>query len=492
MHLPLGAKDYAASAEALDLYRAYWHREPLPSHADAMTLGLARTESLHWACPMFGQTVSRQNAKTDAVENRELYEILRGGAVAHTAQQHQIAKNSYVRLMEIIDGSDELRPLVKRAPASNQEVLIELKTGGIIKFVARASNKGLRGLDDISLLVFDEAQHLTPDQFDAAKSVTKVNPNPQTWLAGTAHIKGLPGMWWGYRIQALRGDSETLGWLEHSAETLQLNDEGEVEQIQPDDLSDRRLWQIANPGYEITISERNLATDFEAAQGDKAGFGRESLNIWDPPDSGAAAKPKIDPHWWRSCADRKGEVAGQVVVAVDTTFDLDRSALIVVGRQDDARRRIEVVQQDQGSHWLEIALLDVLEAQRVMAITFDASGPAKSLRPMIERVVAEHNAAHPEDDDVKIAALPLGRYQAACAQLVADAKVAAIAHDGNTSLAGLATTTPERKIGDGWIWDRRVGDICLLVASTCGSAVADSLPEIEKSTPVRISMVIGG
>lgn len=474
VHLPSDASNYDACSEALDLYRAYWHREPLPSHVDAITLGLARTESLHWACPRFGQTVARQNAKTDTIENRELYELLRGGAVAHTAHQHTIAKDSYTRLMEIIDGSDDLRPMVKRAPASNQEVLIEFRNGGIVKYVARASNKGLRGLHDQSLLVFDEAQHLTAAQRDAAGSIVKANPNPQQWLAGSAHIKGLPPMWWGYRIEALKG-SRTLGWLEHSAESVRLDDDGNVIQDQPDDLTERRLWAIANPGFGITITERNLEVDYESAQGDKAGFARESLNIWDPPDVGGAAQPRIDPHWWRECTDRAGEIVGRVVVAVDTTYDLDRSVLDVCGRQRDGRRRVEVVQHDAGSHWLEVALADVLDAQSVETVTFDSSGPAKSLRPMVERVVENHNNA--TGDDVKILPLPLGRYQAACAAFVADVKAAKLVHGGDSRLTNLAISVPERSVGEGWLWDRRVGDVGPLTAATCAAAVADSLPE---------------
>ena len=183
---------------------------------------------------------------------------------------------------------------------------------------------------------------------------------------------------------------------------------------------------------------------------------------------------------------------GKVVVAVATTFDLDRSAVVVCGRQRDARRRVEVVQHDDGSHWVELALLDLLDVQKVAAVAFDASGPSKAFRPMLDRVIAEHNAR--TGADVEIEALSQGRYKAACAAIVADAKETAIAHDADPRLSNLAVQVPARKIGtEGWIWDGRVGDITPLNAATCALSVADSLPELEQEAPPAfVSFVLGG
>jgi hypothetical protein len=165
--------------------------------------------------------------------------------------------------------------------------------------------------------------------------------------------------------------------------------------------------------------------------------------------------------------------------------------MVVCGREGDGRRRVEVVQHDDGSHWLEIALLDVLDAQRVAKVVFDASGPSKALRPMLERIIAEHNARTGEE--VELVALSMSKYQAACAAFVADVKAVEITHDGDARLTNLAVAVPARRIGDGWMWDGRVGDVTPLNAATCAAAVADSLPELEpEEAPAFVSFVLGG
>ena len=124
---------------------------------------------------------------------------------------------------------------------------------------------------------------------------------------------------------------------------------------------------------------------------------------------------------------------------------------------------------------------DVRAQQQVAVVAFDSSGPSKALRPMLERVIADHNRA--TDEDVQLDPLSLGRYKAACAAWVADIKATSITHAGDNRLGNLAVQVPGRRLGDdGWIWDNRVGDVTPLTAATCAAAVADSLPEPTSKT----------
>jgi hypothetical protein len=270
---------------------------------------------------------------------------------------------------------------------------------------------------------------------------------------------------------------------------LTFDKNGDPEFVAPADIESLEAMQRANTAMASgRLTERKLRQQYRINGPER--YARENLCVWDPSTVLMSSKAKIDPHWWRECRT-VGEIGGQVVVALATTFDLDRSAMVVCGREGDGRRRVEVVQHDDGSHWLEIALLDVLDAQRVAKVVFDASGPSKALRPMLERVIAEHNARAGEE--VELVALSMGKYQAACAAFVADVKAVEVTHDGDARLTNLAVAVPARMIGDGWMWDGRVGDITPLNAATCAAAVADSLPELEpEESPAFVSFVLGG
>lgn len=473
---PLAAASLDEAHAAIEIWEFYSRKTLDPDQRLAVELMMAETTDRHWAALTTGRAKARQNGKGDEIEVPEFWDLVeRGGMILHTAHEDQTARAAHERMDTLLQSHPDLRKKVKQVRIANGFRAIETKVAEV-HYRTRTNSTG-RGLDDISRLVVDEAQHAQEEQLASATNTVLANPNPQINLLGTAAIKGKSDWWWTIRLQAARGENDSFSYLEHSAERLEWDQDGNPVFVAPKDPTNRKCWRIANTAMASgRLTEAKLAQQLRINGPDR--YARENLCVWDPAAAMISGKAKIDPHWWRSCADRKGEIVGQVVVGVDTTYDLDRSALDVCGRQADGRRRIEVVQHDDGTHWIEIALLDVLEAQRVMAVGFDASGPGKSLRPMLERVVAEHNSA--SGDEVKVVALSLGRYQAACAQFVADAKATAIAHGSDPRLTNLVISVPERKIGDGWLWDRRVGDIGPLAAGTCAAAVADSLPEVKQ------------
>lgn len=473
---PRAAVSLDEADAAIELWERYSHKTLDPDQVLAVQLMMAETADRHWAALTTGRAKARQNGKGDEIEVPEFWDLVeRGGMILHTAHEDPTARAAHERMDTLLQSHRDLRNKVKQVRIANGFRAIETKAAEI-HYRTRTNSTG-RGLDDISRLVVDEAQHAQDEQLASATNTVLANPNPQINFLGSAAIRGRSEVWWELRLQAARGEDDGFAYLEHSAEMLDWDDDGNPEFVAPEDPRDPKVWIRANTAVQSgRLTTEKLGQQLRINGPEK--FARENLCVWDPAASMIAGKAKIDPHWWRACADKTGDVAGQIVVGVDTTYDLDRSALDVCGRQVDGRRRLVVVQHDDGSHWIEIALLDVLEAQQVMAVTFDASGPAKSLRPMLERVIAEHNRSTGED--VKLAPLPLGRYQAACSSLVADVKATKIAHAGDVRLTNLAVSVPARKVGEGWLWDRRVGDIGPWAAATCAAAVADSLPVIEE------------
>lgn len=487
---PRGAVSLDEAHAAIEAWEFYSRKTLDPDQRLAVELMMAETAERRWAAETTARAKARQNGKGDEIEVPEFWDLShRGGLILHTAHEDPTARSAHERMDALFQSHRDLRNMVKQVRVANGFRAIETKHAEV-HYRTRTNSTG-RGLDDISRLVVDEAQHAQEEQLSSATNTVLANPNPQINLLGSAGIRNRSDWWWTIRLQAARDEDDGFSYLEHSAESLWFDEDGEAEFVAPEDVESIEAMRLANTAMASgRLTERKLRQQYRINGPER--YARENLCVWDPPSALISSKAKIDPHWWRSCSDRDGSIGGRVVVAVATTFDLDRSAVVVCGRQADARRRVEVVQHDDGSHWVELALLDLLDVQQVAAVAFDASGPSKAFRPMLDRVIAEYNAKAGED--VAIEALSQGRYKAACSAIVADAKAVALAHDSDPRLSNLAVQVPARKIGtEGWIWDGRVGDITPLNAATCALAVADSLPELEpEEAPAFVSFVLGG
>ena len=475
---PLAAASLDEAHAAIEVWEFYSGKTLDADQKLAVELMMCETADRLWAAPTTGRAKARQCGKGDEIEVPEFWDLTRrGGFILHTAHEDPTAKSAHERMDALLDSHRDLRNLVKRVRVSNGTRSIETKLGEA-HYRTRTNDTG-RGLDDISRLVVDEAQHAREEQLASASNTVLANPNPQINFLGSAGIKGKSAIWWNLRLQGWRGENDGFAYLEHSAEKIEVDEDGEPVFIAPEDVTNPKVWLTAVTALKsgrITVAKLQQQLRINGPDV----FARENLCIWDPPTGLLSGKAKIDPHEWRKCADLGSKIMGRIVVAVDTTYDLDRSALGVVGRNAAGRRIAEIVQHDDGSHWLEVALLDVFERNQVTAVTWDASGPAKALRPMLERIVAEHNKHLPDDRKIKLEPLTMGRYQASCAAFVADVTAATIGHRSDTRLTNLAVSVPARKVGEGWVWDRRGGDIGPLVVATCAASVAEGLPMNER------------
>lgn len=421
----------------------------------------------YWAAKTVGRAEARQNGKGDEIEAIELWGVVtRGEAIVHTAHEIPTSKAAHQRLAARFEAHRDLRRLVSKVRYANGDQAIELTNEGLIVYRTRTAGGG-RGLDDISRLVIDEAQHAQPEQLASSTPILAANPNPQTIMAGTAAIKSKSAWWWQQRLRALEGDNHGFAWHEHTAEVVSLNEEDEIESLSPDP-EDRDNWYLANPALEAgRISEGFLAEQLKTLGPDL--FAREHLCVWDPLPS-ISAESKIDDAAWRSAVDVSSEITGPVVATVDTGFDQSQSALSVCGRNRDGIRQVEVIEALDGTAWIETRLAAALDRNAdITTLAVDASGPAKALVPMLERVAVERG--------MKLVKMTGGAYAAGCASFVA-AIPDHLVHRGDARLTNQALNTGARKYGseDAWMWDRRGGDITALVSSTVAFAVADGLP----------------
>ena len=197
-----------------------------------------------------GLAVPRQNGKNVCLEALELFGLaILGDRFLHTAHQVVTAKKSFRRLESVFNNRrhPELRAIVKNIRYTNGEEAIELTNGGSVEFSARSSQRG-RGFDNISRVIYDEAQELTDEQQAAIMATLAASTSGvrQIILAGTPPYTGTRGeVFRRARKAALEAPAPTDAWHEWSVEAPSL---------EAMNMDDRQLWAQVNPGMGLRLS----------------------------------------------------------------------------------------------------------------------------------------------------------------------------------------------------------------------------------------------
>lgn len=399
--------DAARLAERCGLLLDPWQRAVLDA-------GLGESGGL-WAAADVDVIASRQNGKNAAVEARELYGLAVSGEwIVHTAHQFKTTKESYNRLLGLVeahpDTADELTYKVA-SPASGYEM--RFRNGGRIQFIARSRSSG-RGLT-ADVLVLDEAQDLDDDALGALLPVLSSRPNPQTWYLGSA-----PGptsiVWHRRRMAGRDGTATRRAFFEFSAA--------------PDaDLDDRDAWAQANPGLGLRQTEAAIEAERQAMSDEM--FARERLSISPDLVSGPGLIPT---DLWQQL--RAESTPGAAVYALDVSPEA-RSCAIAASDG----RHLEVVKYGDGTHWVVgecVAHRDVFAE-----IVLDPAGPAGAL-------VAPLRAAGVQVREVK-----LREAVQACGQFLTAVIEGTVAHLGQRELDRAVANADRREVGDGgWLWSR--------------------------------------
>lgn len=261
----------------IDLYP--WQMHPLSAW-------LARDDKdklLYLTC---GLSVPRQNGKNVVIEARETYEmVVCGGHVLHTAHRVKTAKKSFKRLVRFFKDdkhNPEAAAMVENIRYTNGEEAIYLNNGGYIEYASRGRGTA-RGFDDITLVVFDEAQDLTDDQLDAIMFAlaASASGDRQIIYTGTPPDASAPGeVFTRVRKTTLENEPPRNCWHEWSVEEI-------------GDVWDVDRWYATNPSlgyildYDFTFNECSNATP--------DGFAHERLGWWSPQ---AIAKRVISERDW--------------------------------------------------------------------------------------------------------------------------------------------------------------------------------------------------
>ena len=456
---------------AIKLWEHYSRKVLDSAQRLAVELMLATAADDRWAARSTGRCEPRQNGKGDELEVVEAWGLLqRGEWIYHTAHEIPTAESAHKRLADFLMGHKDLRRKVRHIRWGNGQQAIQMVNDGIVVYRTRTAGGG-RGLDDISRIVVDEAQYAQVEQLAAAMPILAVNPNPQTNFAGTGGIAGRSEWWWTLRKRALRvvaGEEEPgeFAYLEHSAETVELNRDGKVVSVRPA-AENREARKAANPAWGIRIEDAYLDEELKILG--PALFSREHLCVWD-------AYPGADEGFlpydqWETLAIT--DPTGLRSVAYGLAVGNDNAAVGSAARLPNGTLYIDTVEEASGTEWILPFLTEPHRLKRVIRI--DPAGAEGALiRPLKEA-------------GVKVEEVPARAYQQACGEVLDTVKNGTIRHLNQPELNRAVRGAQRRDVGKSgsWVWTEPSTGVSV----TTLKAATIALTGVTAKRPPRIHML---
>lgn len=329
-HLAVTAGDTALGDKALVL-AGRLRTAAMPWQADVVRAIMARTPEGRWTHTDAVLICPRQNGKSLILSIIVLYRLfVMGETIIFTAQQWRTAEAIYKRTWTMARSSPSLRKLVVRTTCSQGRGTIELASGAEVTFTTRSTDAG-RGLDDVDLLIYDEAYNLSDGEVAALGFTQLAAEDPQTIYTSSAVNQDQHAF--GAELAALRerGLAGTDPQL-YFAEFMAPADVECCEQCAAVGVLDREdpaTWEYANPSYGVIQTEdkvRKMMRSMSTPEGRKA-FDVEALGRGDWPVELAEdeVKPVIDLVEWAQLVDRVPAPTGVACLAIDVSAESDRA-----------------------------------------------------------------------------------------------------------------------------------------------------------------------
>lgn len=424
-----------------------------PWQAFVLDGGLGERGDGKWSAFEVALIVARQNGKGSIIEARELAGLFLFGErlILHSAHEFKTAAEGFLRIEQLIDGSDDLRKQVRTVTRSHGSEGIELLNGSRLRFVARTRGSG-RGFSG-DLVILDEAYALMNASMGALLPTLSARPNPQIWYtssAGTPESEVLSSV-------HVRGEGNgiepRLAYFDFSADPKA-------------DLDDRAAWAQANPALGIRINEEFIESE-RRALGDEE-FARERLGIW----SHGTASRVIPAEVWAALTDAGSEPFGRVAFAIDVSPDRSTAAISAAGIRTDGLEHVELVGYGAGTEWIPARIQALVAAHSPSAVALDGAGPAASLIPALA------------DRGVVVTPITAREMGQACGAYYDSAMAGTLRHRVDLDLDKAWAGAKKRTLGDAWALDRRTSsdDICPAVATVIAryaySVHGGQLPDI--------------
>lgn len=309
----------------------------------------------------FGYSVPRRNGKNEVVAIREMYGLMKGEHILHTAHRTTTTHSAWERLLNLIEKTDlEVASTFK---AFGKEHIF-LTNGGRVEFRTRTSKGGLgEGFD---LLIIDEAQEYQDDQETALKYVVSDSANPQTLFCGTPPTAVSSGtVFTKLRKNALEGNTKNTGWAEWSVENMS-------------DVNDVDLWYETNPSMGTILTERKIEDEIGT---DNIDFNIQRLGLWIRYNQKSAIS---ETEWNNLKVDILPKLKGKLFVGIKYGHDGKNVSMSIAVKTDDERIFIESIDCQSvrnGNDWI---LKFLLNANAQSVVIDGASGQSILAKEMKE------------------------------------------------------------------------------------------------------------
>lgn len=374
---------------------------------------MATTKDGLWSHTRFGYSVSRQNGKNEVLAMRELWGLVNGEYMCHTAHRTKTSHAAWERLIQLLDDAKIPYRSIRAEGREN----ISIKNGkGKIDFRTRSAKGGL-GLG-YDVVFIDEAQEYTDDQESVLKYVVAARENPQTILCGTPPTPLSSGTVFSkYREQTLQGTKRNAGWWSWEVDT----------ETDPEDV---KAWYRTNPSLGTILTERVI---YDEIGDDKIDFNIQRLGYWIRYNQKSAI---LKSEWERLRVESIPDLEGKLSVGIKYGHDGTNVSMGIAVKTKTGKTFIEAIDcrnRRDGNRWI----IDFLSQADVGVIVIDgASGQGvldqelreskinpKPILPTVKEIINANNIFE--------LALTHGD----------------ICHMGQPALAQSATNTDKRAIG---------------------------------------------
>ena len=320
--------------EATDLY-AETGRKALEWQELLLCDVMAQNEDGLWTHQKFGYSVPRRNGKNEIVVMREMWGLVHGEIICHTAHRTTTSSSAWNRLRTLLikAGYVELGrkkkdedPPEKSFRTNKQHGLenIVLTNGGKIDFRTRTPNGGLgEGFD---LLIIDEAQEYTDDQESALIYTVSDSKNPQTIFCGTPPTPVSSGtVFMKMRSECLAGSTYDTGWAEWSIPK------------QTDDVYNTEYWYETNPSMGAHLDERKIRAEIRK---DIIDFNIQRLGVWLTYNQ----KSEVSESEWNALmVDRLPKLKGRLFAGIKFGADGQNVAMSIAVKTEDGKIFVESI-----------------------------------------------------------------------------------------------------------------------------------------------------
>lgn len=331
-----------------------------------------------WTHASFGYEVPRQNGKGEVLVMRELWGLMHGERICHTAHRTSTSHSAFVRLIDILTsaGYVELgrakkdQEIPEKSFKSTKQYGLEqimLTNGGYIVFRTRSEAGGIG--ESFDLLVIDEAQEYTVTQQGALIYTIAASANPQTIFCGTPPTVTSKGtVFVNMRNRVLSGSGSDSGWVEWSVYEI------------PNDILNPDIWYETNPSLGTRLQERTIRNEDTSS---KLDFIIQRLGYWHT----YSLKSEItEKDWLHLKAD--AVPTGKMSVGIKFGSDGQNTSMSVAVKTRDGKIYVETIDcqsQIRGFDWM----LRFIKNGYISTVVIDGKGKSELFKQELEQMATE-------------------------------------------------------------------------------------------------------